>query len=154
MMEYDLEAVLCDFAKNVIVKIQENLESTGTNASGRTSDSLEYEVVEGNRLIIKGRPYFRGVEEGRPGGGIPHNMTSIISKWIDDKGIASHFGIENERQQRSVAYLIGQKIKREGTELYRNGGRDDIYTNVINDNLDELQRMVTASVIETIVKNV
>ena len=36
-----------------------------------------------------------------------------------------------ERGELSLAFLIARKIEREGTRLFRKGGRDDIYSNVI-----------------------
>lgn len=157
MNEFDLTKILDDWAADVVTAIRVNLEETGTNASGRTSESLEYTITDDNHIIITGRPYFRSVEEGRPAGKVPYNFTDIISQWIDDKGIASHFGITNEKEKRSVAYLIGRKIKEEGTDLYNKGGREDVYTNVIESMVGELQEAVAdgykAAVERTIVKS-
>lgn len=157
MNELDLTKILDDWAADVVAAIRVNLEETGTNASGRTSESLEYTITDDNHIIITGRPYFRSIEQGRPAGKVPYNFTDIISQWIDNKGIASHFGITNEKEKRSVAYLIGRKIKEEGTDLYRDGGREDIYTSVINEKLDDLNKQledgIIAAVEQTIVKS-
>lgn len=134
---YNLNEILTDWCVNVIKRIRENLDATHTTASGKTKESLEFELTDYG-VIITARPFAKGVETGRPGGGIPRNMTDIISQWIIDKGIESHFEIETPSQLRSVAYLIGQKIKREGTELYREGGRTDIYTEPSQEELEKL----------------
>ena len=147
----DINEVLEQWASNVVVKIKSNLDSTGTTASGRTKESIEYTVDNGT-LVITGRPYFRSVEEGRGPGGIPYGFTDIIRQWMKDKNIESKFG-ETESQKRSAAYMIGQFIKNNGSSLYRKGGRDDIYSSVINDEMPKLNEMLTAAITETIVKD-
>lgn len=147
----DINEVLAQWAEGVISGIRQNLETTGTNASGKTSASLRY-VVGNGELTIFGRPYFRSVEEGRGPGGIPYRFTDIIRQWMDDKGIASQFG-ETESQKRRAAYMIGQFIKRNGTSLFRKGGREDVYTNVIEEEMPKLNEMLTAAITKTIIKD-
>lgn len=138
---YNLDEILTDWCVGVIKRIRENLDSTGTTASGKTKESLDFELIDGG-VIITARPFAKGTETGRPGGKIPYNMVDIIAKWIKDKNIESHFNISTESELRSVAYLISQKIKCEGTKLYRNGGRDDIFTNVVDEELPALQELL------------
>lgn len=145
MANYDINTILSQWSERVIERIGENLDNTNTTASGRTKESLAYELTD-DGVVIYGRDYIRGVELGRPSGKIPYNMTDIISQWIIDKGLESHFEIERPSQLRSVAYLIGQKIKREGTELYRKGGREDIYTNVANEEIETLSDMLSEDI--------
>lgn len=147
----DLDEIMAKWAENVVNKIRENLDRTGTTASGRTKESIEY-TVENGTLVITGRPFFRGVETGRPGGKVPYNFTDIIRQWMKDKNIEGQFG-NTESERRSAAYLIGQYIKANGTSLYRNGGREDIFTNVINEELPELEKEVWLRVSDTIVAN-
>ena len=147
----ELNAVLSEWGAKVADAIKSNLDTTGTTASGRTRDSIEV-VVENGELFIIGRPYFRGVEEGRGAGKIPYNFTDIIHKWMKDKGIAAEFG-ETEAKQRSAAFVIGQFIKEHGTKLYRDGGRTDIYTQTIEDSLPDLFNDINGFVASTIVKD-
>ena len=151
-MIWDINEILGNWAENVINQIKSNLDSTGTTASGKTKESLEY-TVENGELYIYGRQFFEGVEQGRPAGRIPYNMTDIIRQWMKDKGIEGQFG-ETESQKRSAAYLIGQFIKKNGTRLYRNGGREDIYTNVIDEELPELWEQINGTVVSSIVKEI
>lgn len=146
-----LNEILAKWADGVVKKIQANMESTGTNASGRTSQSLEY-TVDGGEITIYGRKYFQGVEQGRPGGRVPYNFTSIIRKWMDDKGISGQFG-QTESEKRSAAYLIAKFIKEHGTQLYRKGGRDDIYTNVLEEELPALEEWLVAYVSGTLTES-
>ena len=87
---HNIDQILSEWAENVIIQIQDNLDSTGTTASGKTKKSLEYELTD-TGIRILGRQYFQGVEEGRPAGGIPFRFQDIIRKWMDDKGIANQF---------------------------------------------------------------
>ena len=141
----DVSEILSEWAENVIIRIQDNLDSTGTTASGKTKESLRYEI-EGDefsqKLTIYGRPYFQGVEEGRGAGKVPYNFTDILYKWATDKGIITNFG-DTESKQRSVLYIVGQSIKHHGTQLFQKGGRLDIYTNVINEELPKLEEDVS-----------
>ena len=147
----DINEVLAQWAEGVISGIRQNLETTGTNASGKTSASLKY-VVGNGELTIFGRPYFRSVEEGRGPGGIPYRFTDILYEWAQAKGILSNFG-DTEAKQRSALYMVGQFIKRNGTSLFRKGGRDDIYSSVINDEMPKLNEMLTATITETIIND-
>lgn len=146
----ELDKVLGEWGNRVADRIKSNLDTTGTTASGRTRESVEV-VAENGELTITGRQYFRSVEEGRPSGSVPYKFQDIIRKWMDDKGIAANFG-EKEWQKRNAAYLISQKIKEYGSRLYRNGGREDIYTDVINEELPELAQQISVMVAETISK--
>lgn len=147
----DINDVLAQWAEGVISGIRQNLDSTGTTASGRTKESLRY-VVDNGTLTIFGRPYFRSVEEGRGPGGIPYRFQDILYEWAQAKGILSNFG-DTEAKQRSALYMVGQFIRKNGTKLYRNGGRDDIYTDVIESEMPKLNELLTAAITETIAKD-
>ena len=131
----------------MVSEMRDNLAKTKTNASGRTSASLRVEVDDTSGRIY-GRRYFRGVEQGRAGGAVPRNFTSIIQQWILDKGLTysaipykrkpsakwSPKYTPEERGLRAMASAIAHTIQKSGTSLYRSGGRKDIFTNVFYDN--------------------
>lgn len=147
-----------DELKNILDKMvaemRDNLASTGTNASGRTSASLRV-VMTNTGGQIWGRRYFRGVEQGRAGGRVPRNFRSIIRQWILDKGITpsaipykrKHSAkwqpkyTPEERGLRQMASAIAHTIEKSGTSLYRKGGRTDIFTNVIEENKADLLKV-------------
>lgn len=147
----DLNEILLKWGEQVADKIKRNLDDTGTTASGKTKNSIEVVVVDGDLQII-GRQYFRSVEEGRTAGKIPYKFNEIIRQWMDDKGIADNFGTK-EYEKRNAAWIIAQKIKNSGTKLYRDGGRTDIYTDVINEELPKLFNEISGKVTQTIVKD-
>lgn len=115
ILEYELNA----FKQRVI----ENHIRAGQKASGRTISSLRVEITSDGG-IVWGRKPFATLETGRKGGKVPRGFYKIIYDWIIDKGLIFE-------KPKSVAYLIARKIKREGSKLYRDGGRDDIYSKEI-----------------------
>lgn len=115
ILEYELNA----FKQRVI----ENHIRAGQKASGRTISSLRVEIISDGG-IVWGRKSFATLETGRKGGKVPRGFYKIIYDWIIDKGLIFE-------KPKSVAYLIARKIEREGSKLYRDGGRDDIYSKEI-----------------------
>lgn len=119
--------ILTSNGNSVISQIKENLASTGTNATGETGNSLRLEVKnEGFKQVLKiyGRPYFMTVETGRKP--TPDFKPSIqfvanIKRWMDAKG------------KTGSAYGIAQAIHKKGSKLFREGGRTDIVSNVVNE---------------------
>ena len=145
---------LKDILDKMVAEMRDNLAKTGTNASGRTSQSLRV-VMTNTGGEIWGRKYFRGVEQGRAGGRIPRNFTSIIEQWILDKGLpvqAIQYKRKpsanwqpkytpEERGLRQMASAIAHTIEKSGTSLYRKGGRKDIFTNVIEKNKADILKV-------------
>lgn len=129
-MLVDTLQILSQYGNSVVAQIQQNLTSTGTNATSKTSRSLHFEVKdEGTTQTLKvlGRPYFMVVETGRkptPQYTKPSKeFVKSIKEWADTKGLGK------------FAYGIALSIHRKGTKLYREGGRTDIVSNVVNENL-------------------
>lgn len=140
----------------MVAEMRDNLAKTKTNASGRTSASLRV-VMTDTGGEIWGRKYFRGVEQGRAGGRVPRNFTSIIEQWIIDKRLTpsaipykrkpsakwSPKYTPEERGLQRMASAIAHTIEKSGTSLYRKGGRKDIFTNVIEENKPALAKLAT-----------
>lgn len=123
--------------------------SSGQKASGRTGESLRVEVSEDEGTLF-GRKAFGILETGRKAGKVPTGFQSIIRQWMADKGLKAdpipyktnrqHKYTEQERGDRSLAFLIARKIRREGTRLFREGGRNDIYSNEIPKTKENIMR--------------
>lgn len=139
LIRQTLEAVKADIIKAI--------DDTGKRASGRTQASMQVEMgAEGGRLT--GRPYFQGLEIGRPGGRVPMGFRAIIRQWIIDKGITvqlvpyktdrKHKYSVQERSLLLAAGAIAETIRRRGTVLHRSGKRDDVYTTIIRERVAEL----------------
>lgn len=117
-----------------------NIRTTGQWASGKTAASMGV-MVSGNIGELVGRRAFGTLETGRRGGRVPRNFHNIIYDWMQAKGVHAqpmpyktnrpHKYSEQERGDRTMAYFIAKTIRREGTRLYRDGGRDDVYSRAI-----------------------
>lgn len=121
--------------------IIENHIQAGQVASGRTIRSLIVEETDAGARL-RGRKPFHVLEDGRSGGRVPRKFEEIIKQWIIDKGIPFKHKpyirepsdkwqpkyTPEERGLNSLAFLIARNIKKNGTALYREGGRKDIYT--------------------------
>lgn len=132
--------------------IKRNHERAGQIASGRTRDSIRVEVVGGISEVtgmIWGRKYFAALETGskpwkKQYNHPPKPFVETIRQWMDDKGI------------EGSAYLTARKIMREGTSLYRQGGRKDVFTPVmetIEEKIqEEISNIFTTIITETIIQ--
>lgn len=132
--------------------IKRNHERAGQVASGRTRDSIRVEVVGGISEVtgmIWGRKYFAALETGskpwkKQYNHPPKPFVETIRQWMDDKGI------------EGSAYLTARKIMREGTSLYRKGGRKDVFTPVMETIEEEIQEEIsnifTTIITETIIQ--
>lgn len=142
----DIEVMLQEVFEQAKRDIIANHERAGQVASGRTRDSLSVEVTSDTTsatATMYGRKYFAALETGsapwakqykHP----PRPFVDTIQRWMDDKGIE---GVS--------AYLVARKIMREGSRLYRDGGREDIFTPVMSD-IEERIDAELSSIFETI----
>lgn len=151
--------LVLDCLERVRVRIWSNIDTTGTKASGKTQESLWIESTPtGGRLW--GRPYFQSVETGRPAGRVPFNFVAIIKQWIIDKGISvkqvayktsrQHKYSVQERSLNMAAGAIAHSIETTGTQLFKSGGRHDIYSDVIAEEVAQLRKDLAVSVAETL----
>lgn len=138
-------------------RIIANMYSANAVASGRTIRSLKVVPTEnGAMLISEQRMPFGTLETGRRGypypeseQHIPRGFARIIYEWMQTKGIHGdpipyktnrpHKYTPQERGDQSMAYLTARKIATQGTRLFRNGGRDGIYSNEIPETIERIQ---------------
>ena len=142
-------------------RITENIRTSGEWASGKTAESMRIEETDTGGMLL-GRQYFQSLEDGRPGGKVPYDFRRIIADWIVAKGISvrplpyktdrPHKYTHEERGLLTMAGSIAYFIKENGTRLYRTGGRDDIYSNVIAEEVGKLKRQLIYTTIDTIGK--
>jgi len=130
-------AALVTLKSNII----RNHLSARQEASGKTIRSLVIEETA-DGAMLKGRKAFATLEDGRKPGKAPKGFNTIIMQWIKDKGIrvtpmpyirkpSGRWQPKYNAEQRglmSLAGAIAHKIKTEGTVLYKDGGRKDIFT--------------------------
>lgn len=129
-----IEQMLRQSLEDCVADIRRRHEQVGQKATGRTMDALEVRLrTEGERIIgeIWGRPYTGALETGsRPARrkGTPaerRQMVESLKEWCRIRGLA---GGLTEKQTENLAKFLAWYIKRNGTRLYRQGGRRDIIT--------------------------
>lgn len=124
-MNSELMTILSNEANSFLSEVKRNLDNTGTTATGKSKESLRYEITEeGNKVVLTvfGKPYFAVVETGRkptPEKKPSREMIENIKEWVAARG-----------KPESIVWAIATKINKEGTELWKKGGRTDIYTDL------------------------
>lgn len=91
----------------------------GQQASGRTYSETTATVERTGDIIegaITAPGYFHTLIAGRGPGRVPANFTDIIEEWAAAKGLY----FIDARDARRFANAVAWKIRREGSELYRN----------------------------------
>jgi len=117
----DLIEILNEQGIELVNGIRANLGSTGTTATGKTSQSLRFEISqEGTKTRLKlfGRPFFMTVETGRkatPNKKPSREFIENLKPWAEARGIPE-----------GAVWAIATKINKLGTNLWRAGGREDI----------------------------
>ena len=130
----DAQGVVLQELELLRTRIIANMRTAGAVASGRTIASLRVVPTDGGAaLVTTGRMPFGALETGRRGGRVPQGFTQVILDWMRSKGIQAQVSGKRSQESadRSLAYLISRKIAREGTSLFRRGGRNTIYSQEI-----------------------
>lgn len=145
--------ILQEELEKLRMNIISNHLKAGQKASGRTAASMHVEVSEDSGTLW-GRNAFGVLETGRKAGRVPKDFQGIIMQWMKDKGIQAapipyltnrpHKYTPQQRGTLRMSYLIARKIRREGTKLFRSGGRQDIYSPEIEKTMERIEtRMVS-----------
>lgn len=130
--------VITDELQRLAQRISDNIERNGQRASGKTQASLEV-VDDGDAVALLGRKAFGVMETGRRGGRVPRNFADILLQWSIDKSIQ----FDSDRERKSFAYLLAKKIQKEGSQLFRDKGRADVYSNEIPIAIENIARRLS-----------
>lgn len=148
-------------------EIAANIDTEGLTASGRTANSMLVSSTE-KGAELTGRKAFYTLEHGRGAGNVPANMVDIIIQWAIDKGIQPiqreytrqpserwqpKYSVA-ERSLKMFAGAVSYNIKTKGTQLFQEGGKETVYTPVIDDIVNKLQYRVANIVFNHINQNV
>ena len=125
-----------------------HIRANGQNASGKTIKSLHVEANEDEGVLYGHKP-FGILETGRKAGKIPYSFRSIIYQWMQDKGVhgipipykgqGDHKWTPQERGDLRMAGAIAYTIQHRGSRLHRQGGRADVYSNVVPQTLERVR---------------
>lgn len=127
--------ILAEEGQKIVDGIQQNMESTQTDASGKTSSSLRWETeVEGRKasLSIYGRAFIWAVETGRGPrkSSAESDFKENLIDWMRIRGVGA--GMPEKKFQQLARFLQWRNNKL-GSVLFRKGGRKDIITPEISD---------------------
>lgn len=143
----DINEILRQHLTAIKSRIAEQMATSRRNASGRSVASLKVEVGDGH-AILWGSKSFIAMEKGRGPGAVPVGFTEIIMDWAKAKGISANAkpgkNVSKETAMRSFAGAVAYNIMKKGTKIHRTKQYDDIYTTVLN---EELEKMSDAMVI-------
>ena len=141
----DAPAILAEELQRLKERIVANHIAAGQRASGRTIESLKIVVTDspdGASGELDGRAYFAGLETGsRPWSKIhtrtrkdgtdypsaPKWFIDVVEDWAETKGI-----------NLDSPWGVATKIMTSGSSLFRDGGRDDIFSNEIPTAVDNI----------------
>lgn len=137
----DTKKIVVEILEAAKLAIQQNMESGGINASGKTSASLEvYEHGTVVGLANSNSVPFETTEQGRPSGNVPRNFTEIIYQWHKDKGL--DWGNEKEAKKIAGAVAWG-KIRKFGygrpSGTIFGSEKKDVYSPVIEKVREKLE---------------
>jgi hypothetical protein len=114
--------------------LKDSLRKANRNASGKTSESINFELFEDNDKVtfqIVANRNILALQDGRKPtkNGGSGQVKDSIRQWIKDKGIKASNGISED----SLVFLITRKIHREGYK-----GTPGLIDDVINESLIEM----------------
>jgi len=125
-------------------RMTEEIRKNTPVATGKFSKSLDYEVTRGQNtagLQIRAMKFFRVVETGRrptPDKKPSRKMIENLKEWLQALG-----------KEQSLAWAIAVTINQKGTKLWRDGGRTDIFSNVLSErNINKLERSLLDTIAE------
>lgn len=152
-------ALIAETLERVKARIVERMHVTDRYATGDTERSMVIEQYVGGARLI-GRPYMQSLELGREPGPVPYNMRDIIKRWIIAKGITptqipyktsrQHKYSVEERSLNAMAGAIAHTIETKGTVLYRQGGEENVYTPVLDNELPVLKEKLGILIVNMI----
>lgn len=134
--------ILSDELTNLGIRIAQNIVKNGQYATGKTVQSIMTEMDGAYHGRLVGRKFFSALETGRARTKVttPSNPTlqERILEWLIAKGITPTDG----KSELSLSWAIARKIHKQGTKLFREGGRTDVYSNEIPQTITNIQSRV------------
>jgi hypothetical protein len=136
-----IKDILSKFGDDTVSIIRDNMRNAGQNATGQTSAGITSETSD-TRVTVSAPRYIWVLEKGRGpyAGGPASGLASKLEDWIRAKGVSLKPGQTIEQAGKSLAYIINKQ----GTKLYRQGGRKDIITPIFDKRrFDDLYREIS-----------
>lgn len=146
----DISEILRAQSLNLAEYIKQKHGQAGQIASGRTRDSITGTSAGDTMQITARKGAATYMERGRKPGRVPHNFVEVIHEWMIAKGLASG----DEQQQLTTAWMIAESISENGTELYRKGGTQEVYTKPIERTIPIIKDKIYAAAVRNILEEI
>lgn len=160
---FETEKALNKVGRFILEKLREELLNQGHEATGNLISTLRYDITkdtDGFTLQVFMDEYGifvnNGVSKSRiaysRGSGAKSSLyISALIEWIKQKGIES-----GEREVKNFAFAIANKHKQEGmptsdsSRFSKNGRRTGFIDNVLEDNINEVDSILTSEISTTV----
>ena len=134
MLNDEIRQILLEELTALRKRIIENMGKAEQIVTGKTRDSLVVKATEqasGAYGVLTGRQAFAALETGsrpwsRPPKRVPKFFADLIGEWIDKRGLSLN------------KWAVARTIISEGSKLYREGGRSDIYSPELQKTIDRI----------------
>lgn len=137
-MQTQIQSIVRKHLEAIRKGIIARMSALGRNASGRSVASLGV-VTTADGGYLEGSSSFLVMESGRKGGKVPYDFRSIIAEWTKAKGLSyQSLGSTPEKGLAKLSGAIAYSIMKKGTRLYRDNGYNDIYSTVMEKELEAL----------------
>lgn len=135
-----ISSVLARHGDRLVDRLRQELIREGKQDTGELIQSIQF-TVDGLTLTINMVEYAQWVDQGRsPNSKFP--PVQAIRGWVQRKGLRTDSSSSLEQQQRSLAYLIGRKIARDGippTNFIDNAITPKVIKELENDIVKEIE---------------
>lgn len=137
-----VESILNKHLHDLVDIIDRNMATQGRHVFRHTIDSARVEV-KGGTGILWGNGSFFALEGGRKGGRVPVGFYKIILDWVKERGIED---VNGKYKQSSVAWFIANKIREDGSKMYRDHTFQDIFSKAVKDEIDSIELEISTAV--------
>lgn len=154
-----IKSLFAEFGANSVNEIRQNIKKAGKQATGKTARALSY-TATARSLQVSGPAWVWTLETGRGpySGGQKGGFAKRLEEWMVAKGVKPFEGKTLSETARFLAWYINKF----GSKLYRQGGRTDIITPVLdeanfialNNRLQQIAQNKTLGVIEPEIKSI
>lgn len=156
-----IDEVLAKYGPIGVDVLKMNVQRVG--ATGKTSESIHYEVSPG-RLLLLARGYFAALETGRG----PRTAQTYgefdthLAEWMQAKGFESKVSKTGQKyykigDQWFSAKSLAWKINKSGDKLWRQGHGEkvrDVYSDALAKFVEELTQAVKKDQLESLLSKV
>lgn len=130
-------AILEKAREDIVAQMRKN----GQYVTGKTASGIKcYGVQTATHInaYMEAPISLLTLETGRRAGKIPYGFQSILFKWSIDK----HMQFKTVTARKSFAWYTARKIASEGSWIYRQGFRVDVYTSILRKATHDIEALL------------